>query len=1017
MSPARPPEGDPSLPEGPGRAPASAARPPEGARAAARPEAGSPAGATIPRATYRLQLHQGFDFAAATAILPYLARLGVSHVYCSPITRARPGSLHGYDVADPREISPELGGRAGFERFALAARGQGLALLLDIVPNHMGVIGGDNPWWADVLEHGQASAHAGFFDIDWQPMDPAMAGKVLLPVLGAPYGEVLDRGELQLHWEPQEHRLALRYFEHRFPTDPGTWGPVLRLAADVAEDADTAQGLTLLAEQADALPPRADRGAAGARERAEAAGRLRLAFAEFTGQRKAPATQALQRALELLNGAPARDALHAFLEQQAWRLGFWRVAADEINYRRFFDINELAALRVEDERVFEATHALALDLAAAGIVDGLRIDHPDGLRDPAQYFARLQEGYRRRRAALQPDAAPEPDALALYVVAEKITASHADMPRDWPLHGTTGYRFGALLNGLVTDRSQGARMERIWRSFTGNAEPYADTVFAAKRAVAHGALGAELNLLATQLKRIAGANRRTRDYGFTTLREAIAETAAAMPVYRTYVVEQASEQDRRFIDWAVAQARRRSAIADPSVFDFLRRCLLGECAPGSGADALLPLRRFAWRFQQFCAPLAAKGVEDCAFYRHLRLVSLNEVGGEPEALGLTLAAFHGASADRAARWPHTLLATSTHDNKRSEDVRNRIAVLSERPAPWRLGLSRWHRWTRSLRRDLPGGPAPSRDDEFLLYQTLLGSLPPGELDEEALAAYRERIVRYMRKAAREAKLRTSWVRPDEDYEQALQAFVEGLLARPAPNPALADLRALAAQLAWFGALNSLAIVAIKFTSPGVPDLYQGNEMQDLSLVDPDNRRPVDYALREGTLAALEALLLAPEPERLAALAHMAATPQDGRLKLWATWRLLALRREDPALFAQGAYIPLRTTGRARGHVVAYARRTREGLLVVLAARLLARLLREPGRAPVGEACWGDASVDLAPAFAGWPGGEGDQLALDVLSHSPRRLPRGVLRLADALQALPVAAFWIDARTPHTPHEP
>ena len=972
--------------------------------------------ASIPRATYRLQLHKDFDFAAAQAILPYLQALGVSHVYCSPITRARPGSLHGYDVADPREISPELGGREGFERFAMAARALDLQLLLDIVPNHMGVIGSDNPWWDDVLAHGQASAYAGFFDIDWRPLDPTMAGKLLLPLLGAPYGEVLERGELQLRWEQGAGVGAgcfvLAYFTHRVATDPGSWGAVLRLAADQAADADTAEALTALAERADAMPPREDLGAAGARERAAAAARLRQQLLACMAQRR-EAERAIDAALAWLNGAGGRDALHALLEVQAWRLGFWRVAADEINYRRFFDINELAALCVEDEQVFEATHALALDLTAAGIVDGLRIDHPDGLRDPAQYFARLQDGHARRRAQLRPDEPALPEGgRPLYVVAEKITAAHADLPQEWRLHGTTGYRFGALLNGLFSDRSQAARMERVWRGFTGAASSCEDMVFDAKLAVAQGALGADLSLLATQLKRIASANRRTRDYGFTTLRSAIAEVAAAMPVYRTYVVEQAGEQDQRFIDWAVAQARRRSAIADASVFDFLRACLLAEPTPGSGDDALLPVRRFAWRFQQFCAPLAAKGVEDCVFYRYLQLVSLNEVGGDPTAQGLTVQAFHGASADRAARWPHTLLATSTHDNKRSEDVRNRIAVLSERPALWRLGLMRWHQLTRSLRRELASGPAPSRDDELLLYQVLLGVLPSpdeGDMDAQGLAALRARVGAYMAKAAREAKLRTSWVRPDADYEQALQAFVDGLLGRLSPNPALADLRALARQLAWFGALNSLSMVVLKLSAPGVPDIYQGNEMQDLSLVDPDNRRPVDYALRQGTLAAHEALLLLGDADRLACLARMAATPADGRLKLWATWRLLALRREGPALLRDGAYIALRCSGRAREHVVAYARRTPEGLLVVLAARLFARLLKSLDAAPVGEACWGDASVDLTPALKDWNGGVGDVTALELLGHVPRRLPRGPLRLADALQTLPVAVYWVDAR--------
>jgi (1->4)-alpha-D-glucan 1-alpha-D-glucosylmutase len=968
--------------------------------------------ACIPRATYRLQLHQGFDFAAATAILPYLHSLGISHVYCSPITRALPGSLHGYDVADPREISPELGGREGFERFALAARALGLHLLLDIVPNHMGVIGGDNPWWSDVLQHGQASAYAEYFDIDWRPLDASLTDKLLLPLLEAPYGEVLDAGGLRLVWEDEGGRFVLAYREHRLATDPGSWGPVLRLAADQAADADTAEGLTLLGDRADAMPARTNRGAAGARERAATAMLLRQGLLDLVAQRR-EAGRAIDAALALLNDTLDRDALHAVLEAQCWRVGFWRVAADEINYRRFFDSNALAALRVEEEHVFEATHGLALDLAALGLVDGLRIDHPDGLRDPAQYFSRLQDGFVRRQAQLQPEVEPSQDALPLYVVAEKITAAHADVPDDWRVHGSTGYRFGALLNSLFSDRSQSERMERVWRSFTGVTESYDDMVYHAKLAVAHGPLGADLGLLATQLQRVASGNRRTRDYGFATLRKAIAETAASMPVYRTYVVEHVSEKDRRFIDWGIAHARQRSEIADPSVFDFLRRCLLGEAAPGSQADGWLPVRRFAWRFQQFCAPLAAKGIEDCVFYRYLPLSSLNEVGGDPRAQGLTVQAFHGASADRAARWPATMLATSTHDNKRSEDVRNRIAVLSEQPALWRLALGRWHRLTRSLRRTLDSGPAPSRDDEWLLYQTLLGTLPTGELTAQQLADYRARIVHYMRKAAREAKRRTSWVRPDLEYEQALQAFVEALLARLSPNPVLDDLRALALQLAGHGAYNSLSMVALKCTSPGVADFYQGQELLDLSLVDPDNRRPVDFAVRQGTLAAFESLLQLPEADRLAALARMAAQRTNGRLKLWATWRLLALRAADPALLHEGEYIPLKTSGRAREHLVAYARRTPTGLLVVLATRLFARLLKGADVAPMGEACWADASVDLTPALKTWAAGAGDVTALEVLSMVPRRLPRGPLRLADALQTLPVAVYWVDARPPAT----
>ena len=978
------------------------------------PSAGA---AVIPRATYRLQLHKDFDFEAATKILPFLQRLGVSHVYCSPITRARPGSLHGYDVVDHREVNPELGGREGFDRFAAAARSHGLGLVLDLVPNHMGVIGAHNPWWADVLENGPASAHAGFFDINWQPFNRELEGKVLVPVLGEAYGDVLDQGQLTLSFDAAAGQFGLCYFSHRFPLDPRTWTPLLQAAAE-ALPADGGPELRAkfeaLAAYAGALPERSAESVPG--YRAEVIVPLKQQLASLAQDPTAMA--AIEHTVQAINAAPDRDALHALHEAQAYRLASWHVASDEINYRRFFDINELAALRIEDERVFEATHALPLELTAAGTVEGLRIDHPDGLRDPAQYFLRLQQGHARRLAARAApgqhgaEAVDDDGTLGLYVVAEKITAAHGDQPDDWALHGTSGYRFGMLVNGLFVDRRHAQRFERIWRSFSGVEADFENLVCEAKRAVALGPLGSELTVLATQLKRIADADRHTRDFAFNTLRNTIAETAASMPVYRTYVVERASAQDRRFIDWAIAQARKRSAVADTSVFDFMRSCMLGELASGEEADTpererlLQQVRQFAWRFQQFCAPVAAKGVEDTAFYRYHRLISLNEVGGDPASFGVTVTAFHGASADRTARWPHTMLATSTHDNKRSEDVKNRIDVLSEVPGVFKLGLRRWHLLTRSHQREIDGLRVPSLADEYLLYQTLLGSLPVGEVDAAGVAAYRERIEQYIIKAAREAKRETSWLRPNAEYEDGLLAFVRGVLGRGTANPVWAELKSRAAELAWFGGLNSFTMALLKFTSPGVPDIYQGNELIDLSLVDPDNRRPVDYGLRQQLLDGLAPLLQAPRSvQSLAQLSQLAAQPTDGRLKLWTTWRLLELRRRDPLLFERGDYVPLRVHGAHRDHVVAYARRRPGSLLVVVASRLYARLLGKPGTPAVGPACWGDTAVDLAPLL---------QRAVqftDVLSHAshsfsvPQNAADGQLRLADVFGELPGAALY------------
>jgi len=843
--------------------------------------------ARIPRCTYRLQLHSAFTFDDAAAIAPYLGALGVSHAYCSPILCARPGSTHGYDVVAHDRINPELGAREGFERLAAALRAQGIGIVLDVVPNHMSVAGGDNAWWLDVLENGPASAYAEYFAIDWAPINPDLKDKVLLPVLGGHYGEVLERGELRVEFDAARGKFVVRYFDRRFPLNPRTW----------------------------------------------------------------PGEQALAQ----LNAD--RDALHELLEAQSYRLAYWRVASDEINYRRFFDVNELAALRVENEEVFEATHGFTLDLVAAGLAEGLRIDHPDGLHDPEQYFERLQRGYAKRIGLELP--APRPGERAprpLYVVAEKITAGHEHLRERWAIHGTTGYRFGAVVNGVLVDTAAEGRIDRAWRSFLGGSFGFEEAAYRGKIAVMRGALASELTMLATRLLRIARADRRTRDYTFNALRYALAEVAACLPVYRTYIAGAPSQEDRHYLKWAVGKAVRRGHAADVSIFDFVHQALLGRALEGA-ADALHgQALAFAMAFQQFTAPVTAKGVEDTALYNYNRLVSLNEVGSDPENFGLGVSAFHGASADRAENWPHTMLATSTHDSKRSEDVRARIDVLAEVPGMWRLALRRWRVLNRSRRTEVQGEPAPSPNDEYLLYQTLLGTFPAdaagGPPDE-----YRERIAQYMVKAAREAKSHTSWVNPDAEYEAALGRFVRESLDGSKPNPFLDDLRARARVVAWFGALNSLSMAILKFTSPGVPDLYQGTEMLDFSLVDPDNRRPVDYARRA---RALEELRAAEPKGDLTALARsLAAEPHDGRAKLFVTWRLLEARRRMPELFRDGTYQALRSSGGCADHVLAYARRYGRRTLIVIAGRLFKKLSGEAERLPLGEAEWGDTAVETS----------------------------------------------------------
>ncbi|OGA38295.1 MAG: 4-alpha-glucanotransferase [Betaproteobacteria bacterium RIFCSPLOWO2_12_FULL_68_19] len=974
-------------------------KPREAASPAAAPLAPPSVEARVPRATYRLQFNRDFTFDDAAKIVPYLARLGVSHVYCSPILRARPGSMHGYDIVAHDQINPELGGAEGFERFGAALRRHGMGQLLDMVPNHMGVLGADNAWWMDVLENGPASAYAQYFDIDWHPVNAELEGKVLVPALGEHYGNVLAGGELVLVFEREAGSLALRYREHRFPLDPRSYPAVLGRAEALLPEGEARAAFSSLAAAFGHLPAREASDAGAITERARDREIHKGRLARLAG-RQPEVARAIEAAVAELNAPGPRDALHALIEAQAYRLAYWRVATDEINYRRFFDINDLAALRMESEQVFEATHAFVLELAASGTVDGLRIDHPDGLYDPAQYFRRLQEGYARRAGIplAERDAKGRP-GRPLYVVAEKIVAPHEDVPESWHVHGTTGYRFAMVVNGVLVDTTTQARLDRVWRAFTRQDEPFEELAYRGKRAIMRSALASELTVLSTELLRIARSDRRTRDYTFNTLRQALAEVAACMPVYRTYIIESPSAQDLRYVNWGVAHARRRSRAADVSIFDFVRQSLLGQALEGADEGLRSRVRGFAIHFQQFTSPVAAKGVEDTAFYRYSRLASLTEVGGDPSQFGLTVRAFHGASADRAARWPHTMLATSTHDTKRSEDVRNRINVLSEIPAGWRLALRRWSRLNRAHRSDLESGAAPSPADEYLLYQTLLGTLPAQGLDDATLGRYRERIERYALKAAREAKAHTSWISPNEEYERALGAFVRALLARVQPNPFLDDLRAQAGLLAWFGALNSLSLALVKFSSPGVPDLYQGSELIDLSLVDPDNRRPVDFALRARILEEI----LAPGADRAAAARGLAQAPQDGRAKLLVTARLLALRRDLPELFRLGSYFPLESRGAQAAHVIAYARRHEGRTLVVIAGRLFAKLLGEPGRLPLGRETWGDTAVAAGEL------GDGARL-VNVLTGEALTVSDGAIALAQSFANFPGAALLFEAPT-------
>lgn len=945
--------------------------------------------ADIPRATYRLQFNREFTFTQATALVPYLAQLGISHCYASSYLKARAGSGHGYDIVDHAALNPEIGTPEDYEHFVAVLHAHGMGQILDVVPNHMGVMGADNAWWMEVLENGPASAYGAYFDIDWDPLNPDLKGKVLLPLLGDHYGVVLNRGELRLDFDSARGEFSLFYYQHRLPIDPSSYPSIIgfrsdRLSAALGEHQDRYIELQSLLTAFSRLPSRLESDASRRTERQRDKDVHKRQLAALCAACPDIAHH-VDENLREFNGRPndpsSFDLLHELIKLQGYRLAYWRIASDEINYRRFFDINDLAALRMEEPAVFDATHRLVLDLVAQGKVDGLRIDHPDGLYDPGQYFKQLQE-----RALGRPLAPGEP--LPLYLVIEKILADHERMPDDWPIHGATGYRFANLANSLFVDSAAERRMTRIYHSFIGDDIDLDELVYDAKQLIMDTALAGELNVLANRLARIAAASRNTCDFTLNGLRDALTEVVASFPVYRTYVSAAGlSADDRRHIEWAVAVAKKRSPAADPSIFDFIRNVLTAEIAQGRNETFVASVLNFAMKFQQFSSPVMAKGLEDTSFYRYHRLASLNDVGGEPSRFGISVAAYHSATRARAQRWPHNMLATSTHDSKRAEDVRARIDVLSELPALWKLMLKRWSRINRAKKRKIDGMSAPSANDEYLLYQTLIGTWPPGDPAAVDLEAYRPRIEAYMVKAVREAKEHSSWVNVNSDYESALADFIAALLAPGDKNLFLPDFIPSAQRMAHYGLFNSLAQTLLKLTSPGVPDIYQGCELWQFNLVDPDNRHPVDFVRRSAMLDALSRQFAGAPATWPAALASLTDVLEDDRVKLYLIWRTLQLRQRWPALFRDGSYQPLPAQGTAANHVCAFARKLGDQSVIVVVPRLLAKLFAGATSLPDDASRWQDTAVPLPDTSTEW---------FDVLSGQ---------RVEPVADALPVARLF------------
>jgi (1->4)-alpha-D-glucan 1-alpha-D-glucosylmutase len=913
---------------------------------------------SIPLSTYRLQFNGGFTFSQAAELVPYLAELGISHCYASPYLRARPGSMHGYDIIDHHHLNPEIGSPEDYDRFVAVLHEHGMGQVLDVVPNHMGILGTDNAWWLEVLENGEASTYADFFDIDWYPLKDELQGKVMVPVLGDQYGTVLDRGELKLTFDSEKGEFSIVYFQHRFPVNPREYPRILGyqpepLQQQLGTDNENLLELQSLISAFNHLPGREE---AAPEKRAE-----RLRDKEIHKRRLAAlcarsteVTDFIGHNVTKMNGTPGEagsfDALHELIKTQAYRLAYWRVAADDINYRRFFDVNDLAGLRQENETVFAQTHEFVLQLLREGKLDGLRIDHPDGLYNPKQYFERLQLG----SSSVDGE---ERWAKSCYLVAEKILTGDERLPDDWPIHGTTGYNFSNLVNGLFVDPDSERKLDRIYRAFIGRHANFKELVYECKKLVMDQSLNSELNVLANHLSRIALADRHTCDFTLKSLRDALTEIVACFPVYRTYVTEQAvSANDRAYISEAVDCAKEKSRVAESSVYDFILEVLLTSQGEGHPQFYQRSVVHFAMKFQQYTSALMAKGVEDTSFYRYHRLVSLNDVGGDPLRFGVMPEQFHREIAQRNQSWPDAMAATSTHDSKRSEDVRARVNVLSELPREWHRRLRTWQEMNRKKKSLSDGIEAPTSNDEYLFYQTLIGAWPTGNEAEVLTESFVGRMRDYMLKAVREAKDRTSWANQNEDYESAVTAFVNGVLeSQDFRN----DFVPFQRRISHFGMLNSISQTLIKLTVPGVPDVYQGNELWEFNLVDPDNRRAVNYEVRREILQQFCELQDKSGDRLTAFINELTNNMDDGRIKLYITWKTLNLRKQFPEVFHRGEYIPLETSGERAKHLFAFARRHQAKTLVIAVPRLSSQLLQGASRMPCGEEVWQDTRFGLA----------------------------------------------------------
>ncbi len=949
----------------------------------------------IPSGTYRLQLHREFNFKSAMALGGYLHDLGISDCYLSPITEAHAGSVHGYDVINHSKVNPELGTDDELQRFAQMLHQRGMGIVQDIVPNHMSIGDPANQWWNDVLENGPSSPYAEFFDVDWNPPKNDLTNKILLPVLGEQYGKVLENKEIQIAYDNGSGTFRARYFEHSFPLAPRSlkWilQPALSALTEKLGDSDPdVLELESILNAVEHLPKRTESDLKKVRERRREIPVIRRRISDVY-EKSAEFRNALEGSLEDLNGvkghAPSFDRLETLLADQAYRLSFWKVASDEINYRRFFDVNELAAIRMEDSAVFAATHEMILKMVGRGLIDGLRIDHVDGLLDPLQYLRRLQRG--TAECLTDRERPPDPER-PFYIVVEKILGEHEKL-QPWPVHGTTGYEFMNVVGRLFVASQNQRRFRDLYAGFIGERLNFRDIVYESKKLIIQTAMSGEMAVLSRRLDRISEQHRWSRDFTLNSLAAALEEVIACFPVYRSYVrpeTGKVNDADRQHIITAIRRAKRRNPTVSESIFDFIASVLLLEHPTGLSDAERGERGEFVLRFQQFTAPVMAKGFEDTALYRYYPLASLNEVGGEPDAFGISIEAFHEWNRARLAQWPDAMSGSSTHDTKRSEDTRARIDVLSEIPDEWEQAIKRWYQMNSSARKKIEDSEVPDPNEEYLLYQTLVGIWPDAPMDDAQRDDFIKRIQSYMDKAVKEAKVHTSWMNVNEEHDRALSEFLAAILAKG--TEFVTDLAKFQARIARAGVLNSLSQTILKIVAPGVPDFYQGTELWALNLVDPDNRRPVDYARRCTMLAKIRD---AARRDPLATTLHLLKDMSSGAIKMYLINRAMEFRRENPELFMRGDYVPLNVAGPRANHIVAFARARNGKRVIAVCGRFFMQLSAAPPL-PVDPNAWTDTFIELEP-------GPSSSMT-DLITGRSISISGGRLALSEVFAQIPAA---------------